>query len=189
MTFRYIAIDWGSTNLRAWIFDDEVCLERRQSEAGVTKLKGVSPITVLAEITAGWREDSDLPVIMAGLPEQQTDAGTFNSGLLRGIESPALLPQLFEVRAAHVLKALPAEFVSEFLSGLLIGHEVATMTKQLACGTNQSLHAQPITIVAEPKLAARYQAAFNYFQLSTQLVEGDAAFLAGIRNIAYELAN
>ncbi|MDX7987607.1 2-dehydro-3-deoxygalactonokinase [Xenorhabdus sp. 12] len=300
MTFRYIAIDWGSTNLRCWLFDDDVCLESRQSEAGVTKLKGVSPRAVLAEITAGWRDDSDTPVIMAGmigsnagwkiapylpcpvafgaigrqlmpvaaqvwiipglsvehednlnvmrgeetqllgafylaqsslyvmpgthckwvtadrsnildfrtvmtgelhhlllqhslvgigLPAQQSDVGTFNSGLLRGIEYPALLPQLFEVRAAHVLKALPAEFISEFLSGLLIGNEVATMTKQLACGTNLSSQAQPITIVAEPNLAARYQAAFNYFQLPTQLIEGDVAFLAGIRNIAYELAN
>ncbi|WP_218803981.1 2-dehydro-3-deoxygalactonokinase, partial [Klebsiella variicola] len=37
------------------------------------------------------------------------------------------LPQLFEVRASHVLGALPREQVSEFLSGLLIGAEVATL--------------------------------------------------------------
>ena len=26
MTARYIAIDWGSTNLRAWLYQGEECL-------------------------------------------------------------------------------------------------------------------------------------------------------------------
>ncbi|PLM53000.1 2-oxo-3-deoxygalactonate kinase, partial [Klebsiella michiganensis] len=26
MTSRYIAIDWGSTNLRAWLYQGERCL-------------------------------------------------------------------------------------------------------------------------------------------------------------------
>ncbi|MDC9592104.1 2-dehydro-3-deoxygalactonokinase [Xenorhabdus sp. IM139775] len=298
MTLRYIAIDWGSTNLRAWLFDNKSCLDKRQSEAGITKLKGASPLAVLAEITAGWR-DVNTPVIMAGmigsnagwkiapylpcpvaltaigqqlmpvaeqvwivpglsierenninvmrgeetqllgachlapsslyvmpgthckwvttdsstildfrtvmtgelhhillqhslvgvgLPEQQTNTDIFSAGLLRGIENPALLPQLFEVRAAHVLKALPAGFISEFLSGLLIGHEIAIMTKQIVSDTKQPI-TQPITIVGNPTLATRYQAAFNHLQLSTQQVEGDTAFLAGIRSIAHALAN
>lgn len=51
MTTRYIAIDWGSTNLRAWHFQDGVCLESRHSEAGVTRLNGRSPEAVLAEVT------------------------------------------------------------------------------------------------------------------------------------------
>ncbi len=38
MTARYIAIDWGSTNLRAWLYQGDHCLESRQSEAGVTRL-------------------------------------------------------------------------------------------------------------------------------------------------------
>ncbi|MBX4341223.1 2-dehydro-3-deoxygalactonokinase, partial [Mycobacterium tuberculosis] len=51
MTASYIAIDWGSTNLRAWLYQGEECLESRQSEAGVTRLNGRSPAAVLAEIT------------------------------------------------------------------------------------------------------------------------------------------
>ncbi|WP_270841955.1 2-dehydro-3-deoxygalactonokinase, partial [Enterobacter kobei] len=56
MTSRYIAIDWGSTNLRAWLYQDEQCLESRQSEAGVTRLNGKSPEAVLAEVTQNWRD-------------------------------------------------------------------------------------------------------------------------------------
>ncbi|MCV1309303.1 2-dehydro-3-deoxygalactonokinase, partial [Escherichia coli] len=56
MTARYIAIDWGSTNLRAWLYHGDHCLESRQSEAGVTRLNEKSPAAVLAEVTADWRE-------------------------------------------------------------------------------------------------------------------------------------
>lgn len=49
MTSRYIAIDWGSTNLRAWLYQGEQCLESRQSEAGVTRLNGHSPQRCLAK--------------------------------------------------------------------------------------------------------------------------------------------
>ena len=66
MTSRYIAIDWGSTNLRAWLYQGEQCLESRQSEAGVTRLNGKSPEAVLAEVTHNWRE-STTPVVMAGM--------------------------------------------------------------------------------------------------------------------------
>ena len=66
MTSRYIAIDWGSTNLRAWLYQGEQCLESRQSEAGVTRLNGKSPEAVLAEVTHDWRE-STTPVVMAGM--------------------------------------------------------------------------------------------------------------------------
>lgn len=66
MTSRYIAIDWGSTNLRAWLYQGEQCLESRQSEAGVTRLNGKSPEAVLAEVTQNWR-DGATPVVMAGM--------------------------------------------------------------------------------------------------------------------------
>ncbi len=64
MTARYIAIDWGSTNLRAWLYQGDHCLESRQSEAGVTRLNGKSPAAVLAEVTTDWREEKT-PVVMA----------------------------------------------------------------------------------------------------------------------------
>ncbi len=66
MTSRYIAIDWGSTNLRARLYQGEQCPERRQSEAGVTRLNGKSPAAVLVEVTQNWR-DGTTPVVMAGM--------------------------------------------------------------------------------------------------------------------------
>ena len=292
MTARYIAIDWGSANLRAWLYQGDKCLESRQSEAGVTRLNGKSPEAVLAEVTQNWR-DSATPVVMAGmvgsnvgwkiapylpvpasfaaigeqltpvgdnvwiipglcvsrddnhnvmrgeetqllgartlspssvyvmpgthckwvqadaeqihdfrtvmtgelhhlllqhslvgagLPEQQTSSDAFAAGLARGIDSPAVLPQLFEVRASHVLGNLPREQVNEFLSGLLIGAEVASMRDFIA-------HEQTITIVAGASLTSRYQQAFHAMGRDVSAVPGDTAFQAGIRSIAHAVAN
>ncbi|HCD5102688.1 TPA: 2-dehydro-3-deoxygalactonokinase [Klebsiella pneumoniae] len=292
MTARYIAIDWGSTNLRAWLYQGEECLESRQSEAGVTRLNGRSPAAVLAEITQHWR-DGATPVVMAGmvgsnvgwkiapylplpaafsdigqqltavgdniwiipglcvsrddnhnvmrgeetqllgaralapssvyvmpgthckwvladrrqihdfrtvltgelhhlllqhslvgagLPPQETSAAAFAAGLQRGINNPAVLPQLFEVRASHVLGALPREQVSEFLSGLLIGAEVATLSDTFA-------GQQAISLVAGSSLTSRYQQAFAAIGREVSAVAGDTVFQTGIRSIAYAVAN
>ena len=292
MTSRYIAIDWGSTNLRAWRCQDDVCLDSRQSEAGVTRLNGKSPEAVLADVTDGWRDEAT-PVVMAGmvgsnagwkiapylpcparfsaigerltpvidnvwiipglsvsrddnhnvmrgeetqllgardlapaslyvmpgthckwvqadsqqivdfrtvmtgelhhillkhslvgagLPEQIDSSAAFDAGLSRGLNAPALLPQLFEVRASHVLGSLPREQVSDFLSGLLIGSEVATMTADLAAQ-------QVITLVANASLTRRYRRAFAAVGREVQELDGDQAFQAGIRSIAHAVAN
>ena len=292
MTARYIAIDWGSTNLRAWLYQGDHCLDSRQSEAGVTRLNGKSPAAVLAEVTTDWREENT-PVVMAGmvgsnvgwkvapylsvparfssigdqltsvgdniwiipglcvshddnhnvmrgeetqligaralapsslyvmpgthckwvqadsqqindfrtvmtgelhhlllnhsligagLPPQENSADAFTAGLERGLNTPAILPQLFEVRASHVLGTLPREQVSEFLSGLLIGAEVASMRDYVA-------HQHAITLVAGTSLTARYQQAFQAMGCDVTAVAGDTAFQAGIRSIAHAVAN
>ncbi|OKP02248.1 2-dehydro-3-deoxygalactonokinase [Xenorhabdus eapokensis] len=292
MTARYITIDWGSTNLRAWLYQGDECLESRQSAMGVTRLNGKSPQGVLAEITQGWRNDKT-PVVMAGmigsnvgwkiapylsvpiqfsaigeqltpvadnvwiipglcvsrednhnvmrgeetqllgasqlfpsslyvmpgthckwvladnqqihdfrtvmtgelhhlllqhslvgagLPEQVVCPEAFNAGLERGIDFPAILPLLFEVRASHILNALPREHVSEFLSGLLIGAEIASMSHYFA-------DQQTITLVAGLSLAARYKQAFNAIGRNVSLADGDTVFQAGIRSIADAVAN
>ncbi|EBP3409063.1 2-dehydro-3-deoxygalactonokinase [Salmonella enterica] len=316
MTARYIAIDWGSTNLRAWLYQGDKCLESRQSEAGVTRLNGKSPDAVLAEVTTHWR-DSATPVVMAGmigsnvgwqnapylpvpalfsaigeqgsnvgwqnapylpvpalfsaigeqltavgdniwiipglcvsrednhnvmrgeetqllgarelspssvyvmpgthckwvqtdtqqihdfrtvmtgelhhlllrhslvgagLPEQEASGDAYAAGLERGLNSPAVLPSLFEVRASHVLGHLAREQVSDFLSGLLIGAEVASMSESFAAQ-------QAITLVAGPALISRYQQAFRAIGRDVSTVDGDMAFQAGIRSIAHAVAN
>ncbi|MNV77574.1 2-keto-3-deoxy-galactonokinase [compost metagenome] len=121
-------------------------------------------------------------LVGAGLPEQESSPEAFAAGLTRGLASPAVLPQLFEVRASHVLGNLPREQVSEFLSGLLIGAEVATLGEKFAGQL-------AITLVAGSSLAARYQQAFRAFGREAAVIEGDVAFQAGIRSIAHAVAN
>ncbi|QLN45640.1 2-dehydro-3-deoxygalactonokinase [Klebsiella grimontii] len=291
MTSRYIAIDWGSTNLRAWLYQDDQCLESRQSAAGVTRLNGESPAAVFSEITRGWRDGATpavlagmvgsnvgwkvapyLPVpvdfsaigqqltsvgdkvwiipglsvsrdanqnvmrgeetqllgarmiapssiyvmpgthckwvqadrqqindfrtvmtgelhylllrhslVGAGLSEQVSAPGAFNAGLERGLHSPDILPRLFEVRASHVLGSLPREQVGEFLSGLLIGAEVATLSERF--------RDPQVTIVGGEALANRYQQALSAIGRQTTVVSGDNAFQTGVRSIIHAVAN
>ena len=291
MTSRYIAIDWGSTNLRAWLYQDDQCLESRQSAAGVTRLNGESPAAVFSEITRGWRDGAtpavlagmvgsnvgwkvapylsvpvdfsaigqqltsvgdkvwiipglsvsrdanqnvmrgeetqllgarmiapssiyvmpgthckwvqadrqqinDFRTVMtgelhylllrhslvgAGLPEQVSAPGAFNAGLERGLHSPDILPRLFEVRASHVLGSLPREQVGEFLSGLLIGAEVATLSEHF--------RDPQVTIVGGEALANRYQQALSAIGRQTTVVSGDNAFQTGVRSIIHAVAN
>ena len=74
MTSRYIAIDWGSTNLRAWLYQGDDCLDSRQSEAGVTRLNGRTFEAVLAQVTEGWDLDTT-PVVMAGMVGSNAGGG------------------------------------------------------------------------------------------------------------------
>lgn len=291
---RYIAIDWGSTNLRAWYYREGICQEERRSESGITRLNGRTPAEVFARVTEGWPV-GDVPVVMAGmvgsnagwlsvpylpcpvalgdiasrltrvdglawivpglsidrrdnvnvmrgeetqllgaaqrhpashyvmpgthskwvradggkivdfrtvitgelhhvllnhslvgagLPAQQPDAEAFRQGLETGANDRSILSRLFEVRAAHVLGTRPRESVSEFLSGLLIGHEVALMKETFMPGETA-----PITLIAGSSLADRYQQAMTLSGLSAHLLEGDTAFQYGIRSIADELVN
>jgi 2-dehydro-3-deoxygalactonokinase len=289
----YIAIDWGSTNLRAWHYQAGECKDERRSEAGVTRLGNRTPAEVFASVTDGWPVN-DVPVVMAGmvgsnagwlsvpylscpvalgelssrltrvedkawivpglsveradnynvmrgeetqllgavelqpaplyvmpgthakwvqveqdrvldfrtvitgelhhlllkqsligagLPEQQENATAFREGLQVGSNDSAILSRLFEVRASHVLGARDRRHISDFLSGLLIGHEVALMTQHHAAAS------QPIIIIAGSALAQRYQQALQFIGLDSITLEGDRAFQHGIRSIANVLAN
>ena len=290
---RYIAIDWGSTNLRAWYYRAGECVDERRSEAGVTRLGDRTPAQVFATITDGWPV-AEVPVIMAGmvgsnagwlavpylacpvalnalsdrltcvegkawivpglsverddnynvmrgeetqllgavtlqpaplyvmpgthakwvqmeqdrvidfrtvmtgelhhlllkqsligagLPVQEASPDAFRDGLQMGSHDRSILARLFEVRAAHVLGARDRRHNSDFLSGLLHGHEVAQMTQQLTHSR------QPIVIIAGSELAQRYQQALAFIGTDSVTLEGDRAFQHGIRSIAHVLAH
>ncbi|WP_413736344.1 2-dehydro-3-deoxygalactonokinase [Sodalis sp. RH21] len=296
MSKSYIAIDWGSTNLRAWLYLNGELADTQCSEAGVTRLGGRTAQQVFLDVVAPWRRH-EVPVIMAGmvgsnagwvsvpylpcptrltdlagsltrveqaaplaawiipgisitsadnnnvmrgeetqllgayrthpaplflmpgthckwvriadgviddfrtimtgelhhllikqsligvgLTEQQPNPAVFQQGLAQGFAESHILRCLFETRAAHVLGQLDKSAVSEWLSGLLIGNEVAQMQRGWnICG------GETITIIGNPTLAARYQQALKYAGLNYRLLDGDASFQAGIRSIVNEL--
>lgn len=70
MDKSYIAIDWGSTNLRAWLYLHGECVDMLRSEVGVTRFNGQSAQQVFQQVIAPWREQQqqyNLPVLMAGM--------------------------------------------------------------------------------------------------------------------------
>lgn len=107
-------------------------------------------------------------LIGVGLPPQENSADAFTAGLERGLNTSAILPQLFEVHASHMLGTLPREQVSRFFSGLLIGAEIASMRDYMT-------HQCAITLVAGTSLTARYQQAFQAMGCDVTAVAGDTA--------------
>ncbi|MGF8964048.1 2-dehydro-3-deoxygalactonokinase, partial [Klebsiella pneumoniae] len=73
---------------------------------------------------------------------------------------------------APSLGSLAATSVSDYLSGLLIGAEVATFSERY--------RASRVVLVGEHSLNARYQQAMAARGLAVSCCSGEAAFLSGI---------
>ena len=63
----YIAVDWGSTQLRGWLIRNGQCVETKQLPLGITRLNGRAPADIFEEHLAPWRGAATLPVLMAGM--------------------------------------------------------------------------------------------------------------------------
>lgn len=286
---EYIAVDWGSTQLRAWRMRDGECIDKLKLPCGVTRLNGQRAEAVFQQQLAPWRGDPALPVVMAGmigsdagwqpvpylacplalealngqlyevaekvwivpglkvaqatdydvmrgeetqllgawqlmpaecyvmpgthckwvqvvgggvrhfatamtgelhhllmtqsligkgLPAQQPDDAAFERGLEKGLAQPSLISELFVARAARVLGGLAASSVSDYLSGLLIGAEVATLGQRFCTSA--------VTLVGEPALNARYGRAMKARGMMVNSCSADEALLAGMARIMHE---
>lgn len=280
MSENYIAVDWGSTHLRAWLYSGGQCRDSLQLPYGVSRLAEQTARQVFDRYIEPWRVRETLPVVMAGmigsdagwqpvpylacpvslhelsarlyevaprvwivpglktasnvmrgeesqllgalqlspascyvlpgthskwvqitgetvtdfatamtgelhhllmnhsllgrgLAQQADNDAAFYAGLEKGLESPSLIDRLFDARATRVLGSLAPEFVGEWLSGLLIGAEVAAMRKDIL----------RVTLVGSESLCSRYRRAFSLAGVQTSEVAGDSAFLQGIRSI------
>ncbi|QCT18955.1 2-dehydro-3-deoxygalactonokinase [Jejubacter calystegiae] len=109
------------------------------------------------------------------LPAQKEDEQAFHRGLETGLEAPSVLPRLFETRAAWLLGALARESVSDYLSGLLIGAEVAAQSAQL--------RPESVVVVGSEALVARYLKAFSLAGITASACDGERAFVRGIGRI------
>jgi 2-dehydro-3-deoxygalactonokinase len=83
------------------------------------------------------------PVLPA---EAEEDWEAFDSGLDRAVEAGGLLHHLFGIRAAALVGDREPAALPSFLSGLLIGHEIA------ALGAGEG----PVHVVGAPGLTERY---------------------------------
>ena len=66
---RLIALDWGTTSLRAYLLgDDGVVLERRSEPMGILQVPGRDFASVYHAMTSQWRAGNpDLPAIASGM--------------------------------------------------------------------------------------------------------------------------
>ncbi len=102
----------------------------------------------------------------------------FDAGIARAREPGGLLHHLFGVRADSLAGKLTPEAAHEFLSGLLIGHEIAA-----AAPSHGIVH-----ILGAQSLAARYERALSSIGCSAKLMDPDAA-VRGLFRLATALTH
>ena len=104
--------------------------------------------------------------------------GAFARGLDRARQGGGLLHQLFGLRSLSLFDAMPQMEAASYLSGLLIGHEVASA---LEAGV-----APPVHIIGAAALTVRYSAALAAFGIPCVSQEEDAA-AKGLFRIGVEI--
>ncbi len=117
---------------------------------------------------------------LIGVPAEDTatpDETAFRQGLDQAERPGGLGHQLFTARSRWLYGDLAATGIRDYVSGLLIGHEVASM-RELYRDTVE------IVVVASDSLRPRYDAALDHFGLKAHHVATADASLAGVLAIA-----
>ena len=98
----------------------------------------------------------------------------FVAGARDGLDNPAaLLGQLFTVRAASLLSGREPDWCAGYLSGLLIGTEIAANRNEI--GTD------PVPLIGSDKLCALYMRVLHMAGASGRLVDSTEVVLAGLK--------
>ena len=96
----------------------------------------------------------------------------FGDGLARARAQTGWLGSLFETRTRQLRDGRSAGWARGFLSGLAIGGEVVEMVA--------SAPVKAVTIIGDPRLAARYEAVLAGYGTVVSRADGDACALAGL---------
>ncbi|MGE0375815.1 MAG: 2-dehydro-3-deoxygalactonokinase [Planctomycetaceae bacterium] len=105
------------------------------------------------------------------------DEAAFFGGIDRGGRSAGLLHDLFAVRTLRLFDKLAPTSVTDYLSGLLIGYELASVEDMIPQGT-------PVTVIGSPELTSRYLAALTRRHRAATVIDGETAAAQGLWRIA-----
>ena len=100
----------------------------------------------------------------------------FEAGVRHGLEKDDLTAELFSVRARVLLGKAKAEDAASYVSGLLIGSDLGTGLPFAGEGE--------VVAMGRPELTGLYAAALRLAGREVREVDGEAAFLAGVRHLA-----
>lgn len=132
-------------------------------------ITGVRTI-LTGELFALLRQHSTLARGLAA-GDAVVEAEGFAAGLVRA--ERGVLSGLFGARAMQLRGGKTPDWALGYLSGLVIGGEIAEMRATLA-------DASGVTIIGDPRLADLYTQAFAQHDIAVQRLDGDACVLAGL---------
>ena len=104
------------------------------------------------------------------------DSRWFAAGLERSGEPGGLLHHLFSVRADGLFDIVPGEGLADYLSGILIGHEIRSMAGLFPAP-------RPVLVVGGSGLAAAYRAALSHLEVEARAIDAEKATTSGLFRI------
>jgi 2-dehydro-3-deoxygalactonokinase len=112
---------------------------------------------------------------------ETSNATEFDRGFADGSKrseriDDGLLTAIFQTRTAQLLQGQSHAWACGFLSGLLIGYELATMSAAFGKPSN-------ITLIGQTQLALLYQRIFTARGISTRILDGAVCVIAGLRRL------
>ena len=120
-----------------------------------------------------WLVESSL--VCRGIPAAPPwNDDAFARGVARAARGGDIVEETFRTRARWLLGDVAPEAAPSFLSGLLIGHELVTMTRRYAAPVTE-----PLVIVGAERLGALYEAAAHQLTVPTARVPDEAAIVEG----------
>jgi 2-dehydro-3-deoxygalactonokinase len=104
--------------------------------------------------------------------ERRSNLDAFDDGLRRAKQVSGLLHHVFGVRTRVLMNELDGASLTDYLSGILIGHELISSPLQ-----------PPVLIVGEPTLCALYERALTHFGVKAEVISADVATTGGLYTI------
>lgn len=117
------------------------------------------------------------------VPRADEDLDAFRRGVERSAQKGGLLSHLFAARADGLFGDVAPESLGDYLSGILIGTEIADMLRLYPAFDN------PITLVGTPSLTVRYETALGMAGIQPSAVGSEQATLAGLDLVWSALGN
>ncbi|MAZ86704.1 MAG: hypothetical protein CL693_03595 [Cellvibrionaceae bacterium] len=114
------------------------------------------------------------------------DLTAFTAGVEQGRNSLALSQLLFSIRADKLMDTLPGHSCGDYLSGLLIGHEITSaLTENKFEQKNRRKHLGDVdlVIVGSDALASRYQQALQLCGRDSRMIDAESAYCQGVLTI------
>lgn len=175
------AMDWLNTQGRT--DDDPVfCLPGTHCKWAQIKNGCLTQFStsIAGELFAQLNNESSL---VKGLPKSDVfKEKAFNKGVLASQQPGGMLHHLFSARSRFVCGELAAEDVRDYLSGVIIGHDVNDILSSL------STPSSPVIIIGSQALSERYALALKIRGLKSEFIPANEASILGLKNLANQHA-
>lgn len=138
--------------------------------------------TFSGELFANINRDSSL---VRGLPSSETlDVEAFKLGLATSQQQGGLLHHLFSVRSNYISNELSPDQVRDYLSGVVIGHDVMDMLKAIPDQTETAQKAGKVHLIGSRGLCDRYAIALESMAIEHLFIEAGEASIRGLKRLA-----